>query len=330
MPRVRLGVVLLLPTPVAAEIDGLRRALGDGARRFVPPHITLVPPVNVSGDDVDAAVALVRDAAGRAGGPLELTIGPAATFSPLTPVLYLTVEGDTARLRALRDAVLVGPLGRPAEWPFVPHVTIASEAPPERLHAAVAALADFDATVSLDRVHVLQEGEDRVWAPLADVALGPPAVIGRGGLPVELDVSEGLDPEAVRFFQSAWRSYETASYGEDAVAQPFAVTARREGDVVGVAVGSTAGSGGEGRLDRFVVSGTVRRQGIGGHLLSAVERLARQRGCPRVVLVAQAGGAAQAFYAARGWVVERMLPNWRNGRDFVRMVRELRTPEGVR
>ena len=46
-PRVRLGVVLLVPPPVAGEIDGLRRAVGDGALGKVAPHVTLVPPVNV-------------------------------------------------------------------------------------------------------------------------------------------------------------------------------------------------------------------------------------------------------------------------------------------
>ena len=333
MPRVRLGVVLLLPEPVAAEVDGLRRALGDTTRRFVPPHITLVPPVNVAVADVEPAVAVVRRAAGRAEGPLEVTIGAAATFAPVTPVVYLPVSGDTALLRALRDDVLSGPLGRPPEWPFVPHVTILPDATPGRATAAVEALADYTAAVSLEGVHLLQEGDDRTWRPLADFSLGPAAVIGRGGLPVSLAVSEGLDPEATRFFEAAWREHEADSYGEGAVARPFAVAARREGEVVGVALGSTGASSGSGespgsaleaRLDRLVVSTAARHQGVGTHLLGAVEGVAQQRGCTRVVLVAQAGGPAQAFYASRGWVVERALPNWRYGRDFVCMVRELR------
>ena len=81
--RWRLGVVLLSPDAVAAEVDGLRRACGDGAIDRVPPHITLVPPVNVREDDVPAAVAVLRSAAARAA-PLELTIGPVATFAPPT------------------------------------------------------------------------------------------------------------------------------------------------------------------------------------------------------------------------------------------------------
>ena len=57
--------------PVAAEIDGLRRAFADPALERVAPHITLVPPVNVAVDAWPQALALVRAAAGRSG-PLEL------------------------------------------------------------------------------------------------------------------------------------------------------------------------------------------------------------------------------------------------------------------
>jgi hypothetical protein len=46
VPRVRLASALLVPEPFAREIDGLRRALDDDIDR-VPPHLTLVPPVNV-------------------------------------------------------------------------------------------------------------------------------------------------------------------------------------------------------------------------------------------------------------------------------------------
>jgi hypothetical protein len=52
MGRHRLGVVLLVPDPWAAEVDGLRRALGDEALDRVAPHITLVPPSNVSDEDL--------------------------------------------------------------------------------------------------------------------------------------------------------------------------------------------------------------------------------------------------------------------------------------
>ncbi|MBA2283342.1 MAG: 2'-5' RNA ligase family protein, partial [Acidimicrobiia bacterium] len=47
MARHRIAVALLVPQPQAAELDGLRRALGAAERERVPPHITLASPVNL-------------------------------------------------------------------------------------------------------------------------------------------------------------------------------------------------------------------------------------------------------------------------------------------
>ena len=318
MGRVRVGVVLLVPEPVAAHIDGLRMACGDPVLGLVPPHITLVPPINVRDRDLDAALGVVRAAAARTSGPLQVELGPVRTFHPATPVLYLAVAGDTDALATLRDAVLAGPLERPSEWPFVPHVTLATDVEPGRIAGAVSALADFRSVIGVDRVHLMQESPDHVWRPLADVPLAPPSIVGRGGLPVELSVTQALDIEGERFSIRAWQQHQLDSYGVEG--QPFAVTARREGAVVGVATGETDTWA---RLDRLVVAPAVRGQGIGSQLLAAVEHLAASRRCARLVLVVQAGGPAVEFYRSRGWVIEQELPGWRAGRDFVRMVRTL-------
>jgi 2'-5' RNA ligase len=192
MGRVRLGVALLVPAPLDAEIDGMRRALGDGTLGRMPAHLTLVPPVNVREDRLGEALAVLRRAA-AATRPLTVTLGPPASFLPDSPTIYLRVDGD---VQALRDRVFVEPLARPVTWPFVAHVTLADEAPPERIDAALSALADYQVEVAFDRVHLLREGPGRVWEPIADAVFAPPAVIGRGGLPVEITVSERLDPEA--------------------------------------------------------------------------------------------------------------------------------------
>lgn len=167
MAKCRLGVALLLPADLAGEIDGLRRALGDGARERIPPHITLVPPVNVREEQVDEAFAVLRRAAGTTP-PLSLTLGPPATFLPDNPVVYLHVGGELGPLITLRDAVFVGPLERPLTWPWVPHVTIADEAAPERIAAAVVALRDYVVEATFDSVHLLRETPGRIWQPVAN------------------------------------------------------------------------------------------------------------------------------------------------------------------
>jgi 2'-5' RNA ligase/GNAT superfamily N-acetyltransferase len=206
MPRQRLGVALLVPGPAAIEIDGLRRALGDGSLGRIPAHLTLVPPVNVPVGRVSDALAVLREAAaeaGRAGGALRLRLGPAATFHPVTPVVYVGVAGDVHRLQLLRDRVFRPPLERALTHAFVPHVTLADDMAPERIPAAVAALADACLDVTVDRVHLLREEAGRIWRPVADAPLVLATVVGRGGLPLELTVSERPDPEAARLLSWA-------------------------------------------------------------------------------------------------------------------------------
>ena len=148
----------------------------------IPPHVTLVPPVNVAAPLVGAALATLRAAAAAVRGPLQLSLGPVCTFAPANPVLYLRVGGDLEHLRSVRDAAFTPPFERHLSRPWVPHVTVARDASADRIAAAVAALDRYTVATTLDRVVLLVLDEaDRRWTPLADAALGPPAVVGTGG-----------------------------------------------------------------------------------------------------------------------------------------------------
>jgi len=213
---------------VADEVDGLRRACGDPALGRLAPHVTLVPPVNVAHDDLPAALTRMRTAAAAVAGPIEVTIGPPATFLPHNPVLYLEVGGpDLAAVHRLRQTVFAYPLERSLTWPFVPHVTVADGTDPARIAAALVALADYTAPARFDRVHLLEEGEHRIWRPLADCRLGPLDLVGRGGFEVEFTASHLLDPEAADFV--------AASGAATGVGGPPYVVARHRWSVVGVA-----------------------------------------------------------------------------------------------
>jgi 2'-5' RNA ligase len=298
--RHRLGVAVLLGGEVGAEVDGLRRALGDGSLGRIPPHITLVPPVNVPGDRLAAAVDLLL-AAGAATAPFRLVLGPATTFHPVTPVVYLAVGGDVDAVAGLRDRVFAPPLTRSLTHPFVPHATLADEVAPDRIAAAVAALGDMAAEVLVGRVHLLREGPGRRWTPVADAPFARPAVVGRGGLAVELMTSQLVDPIASALL--------TAEADPDAVpvpvaaptarSEPWAVTARRDGCVLGLACGGAVADRLE--VDALVVAPPHRRQGVGRHLVAAVERLGRERGATAAV-AAVPEGPGDALLAGAGWV----------------------------
>ena len=197
-------------------------------------------------------------------------------------MLHLRVDGDVAEVRALRDRVLRDPLARAISWPFVPHVTLADSASVDVIEAALTALGRYRATARFDRVHLLREGPGRVWRPMAEAVLGPPVVIGRGGIPLEIAVTDTPDGEVVTALR------------------PFAVTARRDGEEVGKATGSIQGE--RAVLDWLSVAPEHRRQGIGSHLLASVESLAAREGCQVIVTDVSSEGAAESFLGARGWV----------------------------
>lgn len=276
MPRLRLGVVLLVPAPIDREIDALRRAVGDGTYGRVPAHLTLVPPVNVREGRLGEALAVLRNAA-AATGPFTISLGPPATFLPDNPTLYLSVADDVGTVHTLRDRVFLDPLARPLTWPFVPHVTLADEADPGRIDVALAALADYRVDVTFRRLHLLREGAGRVWTPIADVELGVPAVIGRGGLPVELTVSELVDPEA----QALSRVDGTTR---------IVVTARADDAVAGYAEGWCRR--GEAHLSSLTVGEDHLHLGVGRHLLAAFRSEAASRGCPDVTVSPGVGATA--------------------------------------
>jgi 2'-5' RNA ligase/GNAT superfamily N-acetyltransferase len=322
LSRLRLGVALLIPPPVDRDVDAFRRALGDGSLSRIPAHLTLVPPVNVRDDRLGDALDVVR-AAAASTRPFAVTLGPPATFLPDTPVVFLPVGGDGGAVRALRDRVFREPLARTLTWPFVPHVTLADEMAPERIDAALRALAEYTAEVTFDRVHVLQEEPGRVWRPIADATFAAPAVIGRGGLEVELSVTVEPDPEGRAFSEREWPVYDALELGLPAGQwqEPFAITAHRDGRVVGLAEGWTLG--GVAYLSALIVDAATRGEGVGSHLLARFESLAAERDCPRLALRAVAGSRAERFYRDRGWVEETRLTNWWYAHDLVQLRRDL-------
>lgn len=289
-------MALLVPQPLATEIEGIRRACGDPRRGRIAPHITLVPPVNVAAEQVSDALEVVR-LAGAQTGPLHLVFGAPSTFAPTTPLAWLSVGGDVGSLADLRGRLDRAPWARPTGRSFVPHVTVSAKLDEARLQATLLALADFEAAVTIDRVHVLENrqlGDGRWgWQPLVDAPLGRRrAVVGSGGLEVELSISERVDPDA-RLLMSA---------SERRSGRGLAVTARRDGMAVGVGWGTVDPP--VVRLDGLVVAPEHERQGIGSHVLARFVAEAVDRGCDLAVHAGSEGTPLWSLCRRRGWTAE--------------------------
>jgi 2'-5' RNA ligase len=270
-----VGVAVVVDGDLGRELTALRRSLGDPGLDAAPPHLTIAPPVRLAPAGLPAALALVRAAAREVDG-FGVTLGPVASFSPVTPTVHLAVDGGDAGLARLRELVVQGPWLRRMP-PFVPHVTLRAETPLHLIRAATLALAGYRASFTVDRLSVLSEQRDgdgvRRWRPLADVELGGVRLVGRGGLELELAGGTVLDPEARAVLAPASAADGEAGHGpEDGLGQPgVVVTARREGEVVGAAW--QAGDDDP----QVLVAASARRQGIGTHLSRELDWHRRRR-----------------------------------------------------
>ena len=276
MARRRLAVVFLAPQAEAAEIDALRRAVGLVEPFHVAPHVTLVPPTNVAEADVPAVLGILRRVAATSR-PLELDVGPAATFLPETPTLHLAVTAaDPEALSSLRGRLRCGPFDRPDVWPFHPHATIRESADPELIAAAVAALAGLTQRWSVASVHLLEQhrhGPDHPrhgqahWVAIREEPLGGPAVVGRGGIELALRTVSMVEPDVAGLLGT-----DPTEPPSRPGPRPLVVVAEDPG-TPGPVVGAAVGSAGNGSTTADLVNvGVVedrRGEGIGRQLVNA-------------------------------------------------------------
>ncbi len=301
-PRRRYFVALVLSGRIAAEIDGLRRALQPELIERIPPHLTLVPPRNVADDLAPALDEHLRSIAGQSAD-LRLRLGPVETFAPVAPVVYLACSAPDGTLERLASALASGPLSSPpqrSERPFHAHVTLANRIEEPRRSAALVALAPFRCDVVLDRLSLLQyeAGPPRRWVEVADYFLRPPAVVGRGGVELELAHSSLLGEEAVRLLAGAGACPPAMLHAVPG--QSLVVTAR-EGRRL-VAVTAVVREGEAFILEAFCVVPDRRGAGIGGQLLRHVERVVRERRGSSLRGVAREGGDLAGFLRSQGFV----------------------------
>ncbi len=242
----------------------------------------------------------------------QLEVGPAATFAPATPTLHLELHGDTDPLHALRARLRTGPFDRPDVWAFHPHVTLREELvdPPPAVAADL--LAGTLGPWRVDRVQLLEQRRDaagrRCWVPVAEEPFGPAAVVGRGGVELELRATTMVPEECGVLLD-----------GPTPPADPFAdalvVTAARPGShpcdpPLGVAAGtcpapSEAAAPGADHvavLRAVVVERAERGLGIGRHLLRRWCHEAALRGSRTTMSSVASDDATRRLLEADGFV----------------------------
>lgn len=185
-PTACVGVLITVPEPLAGRLQPWRRRFVSPAPEGVPPHITLLPPTLVPA----AQLAVVEDhlAAVLAGtGSFEVHLRGSGTFLPVSPVTFVQVAAGIGGCELLEARIRSGPLQRPLNFPYHPHVTVAQNVDRAVLDRVDADLARFDARFEVAAVDLYQARAGELtgpWGIQASFALSAgPRRTGRAGRP---------------------------------------------------------------------------------------------------------------------------------------------------
>ena len=197
----------------------------------------------------------------------------------------------------------------------MPHVTVADQVPAPEAEAALTALKRYQAQIGFERVVVLEERQHR-WHPLADANLGPPVVVGRGGLELEIIQGRLLGPDVLALAESQLGPSDGRPMqvnqmhaneeglsgwpGRGGGGESIVLTGRREGQVAGVAAAWSCGVTGEPVSVSVLVDLACRRQGVGRSLLVALEMSVGRRGWAMEEV--HGHGPSGFFHQSSGWV----------------------------
>jgi 2'-5' RNA ligase len=143
-------------------LQAKRASFGDPLAESIPTHVTLLPPTELSEDELPGAVEHLTDVASD-GHAFRMVLRGTGTFRPISPVVFVKVDEGADGCEDLQRLVRTGPLTRQLQFPYHPHVTVAHHLPDEALDHAQKVLADYEAEFPVTGLGLYEHGRDGVW-----------------------------------------------------------------------------------------------------------------------------------------------------------------------
>lgn len=166
------GVAIAVPEPHGTLLRAMRAAFGDPLAETVPSHVTLLPPCEVDAEELDDVRARLDKAAGAVPA-FRMRLRGTATFRPISPVVFVTVNvgfmATEVLARRLRDAIGA----QRSEFSFHPHVTVAHHLDDAALDRAAEQLRDFECEFVVDEFALYLHDDAAGWEPQHRFALAP-------------------------------------------------------------------------------------------------------------------------------------------------------------
>jgi hypothetical protein len=175
MLRPRYALVAYLKNPAGGFVENLRRELHPDLPHL-PAHLSILPPRPLQGSENSALQILERICGDEE--PFEVTLGDVETFAPVTPTVYIRVQGGAGHMSELHSKLNTEALAFEEEWPYIPHLTIVKmsgeQAARNAFQIAHARWAHYSDSrrIVLERLTFVREHLENHWVDLAPVPLG--------------------------------------------------------------------------------------------------------------------------------------------------------------
>lgn len=184
MGTVTLGVSIAVPEPHGSLLQRCRLGFGDAAAAVIPTHVTLLPPTEIEAaarPEVEEHLSAIA----ASGHPFPMRLYGTDTFRPLSPVVFVQVVEGRSACRWLQERVREpgGPLDRPLQFPYHPHVTVAHGIAEESMDVAQAALAEYEAAWTAHGFALYEQGADGAWALQREFRFAPVPAAARERAP---------------------------------------------------------------------------------------------------------------------------------------------------
>src|SRR5271165_2170207 len=121
MQKLRYALVAYIRGTAGEFVENLRRELHPDLPHLAA-HLTVLPPRTLQGSE-SAALEMLERVCGNEE-PFEVTLGGVETFIPVTPTIFIRIDGAAARMNELHTRLSTGALAFREEWPYIPHLTI--------------------------------------------------------------------------------------------------------------------------------------------------------------------------------------------------------------
>ena len=175
MQTPRYALVGYLKNPAGEFVENLRRELHPDLPHLAA-HLTILPPRCLQGTESSALQILERICDDEE--PFEVNLGDVETFIPVTPTVYIRVQGGAERMSELHSKLNTEALAFEEAWPYIPHLTIvkmSSEQPAlMAFQMARERWAQYVGSrrILLEKLTFVREDVENCWVDLAPVRLG--------------------------------------------------------------------------------------------------------------------------------------------------------------